>query len=313
MGRKIIFLTAAVIFGCSVCVHAASSGEERRLTEGADEILEESMEAETGTAKENERETEQETEITKERETETEQETEITKERETEAGPTAEETTERESGDEPEEPAGIVDETDTQTEAGGELKGEPEELSEEGNVPVTEKEAFYHVSFPAGSKAYFDPENLSGRGQVFSERYEVINYGNTDIAVKIKNIKVCYRSAEDVYEFVNDEVAADRSGIKKMNINMVWENEAEQTEKVLHVSDGERDETVLILRASVYDGNGEFSGPAEGSTGAFYFTGTINPDPDLVWKDGEITVRFDYEIVNIEKESRDNEPAGSEN
>jgi len=31
----------------------------------------------------------------------------------------------------------------------------------------------------------------------------------------------------------------------------------------------------------------------------FYFTGSMNWNPELVWDDTDVSVSFDYEIVNI--------------
>lgn len=188
--------------------------------------------------------------------------------------------------------------------------GEPSEAPSGADV-------LYNVAFPADIHAFLDPGDLSGRGQIFSDRYAVENYGNTDIVIKIKNIDVYYISTEEIYEFSEEEITDSSSRIKRLNINMVWENEAEQTEKVLHVAEGVYDECVLSLAASEYDENGEFVTLREGSSGCFYFTGTLNANPNLIWEDGEITACFDYEVVSTEvgeekTGTEDEEPAGPE-
>lgn len=193
----------------------------------------------------------------------------------------------------------------------GEQEEEPKELADEKIVSEQDKDVLYHVSFPTSTKAYLDPGNLSGKGQVFSDQYRVENYGNADIEIRLKNIDVAYRSRAEVYEFSDDEITDAEPGIKKMNINMVWKNEAEQKENVMHVSEGERNEVVLYLKAAVYDENGEFVSLSQGGTGAFYFSGTINPDPNLEWADGEITVGFDYEIISMEEKEQKSVSAGN--
>lgn len=183
------------------------------------------------------------------------------------------------------------------------------ETSEASSGEEIGAEVLYNVSFPTDIHAFLDPGDLSGRGQIFSDRYEVKNYGNTDVVIKIKNIDVYYISTEDIYELSDEEIVDNNSRIKKLNINMVWVNEAEQTEKVLCVSEGVYDECVLSLAASEYNENGEFVDLREGSSGFFYFTGTLNSNPNLIWEDGEVTACFDYEIVKAgnEEEKADTE------
>ncbi len=182
-------------------------------------------------------------------------------------------------------------------------------LNEETNNIENEKEEeaqedtdVYNVSFPTDSRAYLDPDNLSGRGQIFSEDFKIENYGNTDVAIKIKNIEVYYRSTEEVYELSETEVTDRTSDIKRLNVDIVWRNEKENTEKVLNVAEGTFDELVLDLKASKYDEDGSFMELDEGSVGLFYFTGSVNSNPGLVWEDGEITISFGYEVVKIEEE-----------
>ena len=187
----------------------------------------------------------------------------------------------------------------------------------EGAAALSPEElnCIYNVSFPANTTAYFDPDNLSGKGQVFSNPYTVENYGNTDVAIKIKNIDIEYNSTETIYEFGEEETEDSLSNVKRLHINMVWVNESENTEKVLKIMEGAPEEEVLVLRAAEYDEQGEFVSLREGGTGAFYFTGTVEAGSGAVWEDGEITVRFDYEIVNAdnnEKEEGDNSDIADE-
>lgn len=182
---------------------------------------------------------------------------------------------------------------------------ESAETAEEDGTEAEKREqndVIYNVSFPTGVKAFLDPGNLSGRGQIFSDRYAVENYGNTDIAILIRNIDVHYRSEEELYELTDEVIADFHSGVKKMNVEMVWENENEKTENSLHVLEGETDTQVLILRAAEYDENGEFVKLADGGRGAFYFTGTMNGNPGIVWENGEIAVDFNYEIFYLNAE-----------
>lgn len=268
MRRKIVFLLIVVVLCCGMHAHAEDPGNQGS-SESGNGILEESSSS-----------------------------PDIIDEAEKTEGDADEK-----SGVAAEMPSVKSDGQDMEGSVNGEQEEEPEQadLLNEETVSETDKDVLYQVSFPASTKAYLDPGNLSGKGQVFSEQYQVVNYGNTDIEIRLKNIRVNYLSEDDIYEFTDGEITDAVPGIKKMNINIVWKNQDGLAENVTHVSEGERDETVLRLKAAEYDENGECAGPAGGGTGLFYFSGTLNPNPNLVWEDGEISVSFDYEIVNAEE------------
>lgn len=175
------------------------------------------------------------------------------------------------------------------------------EAEEDGETDADEKEdRIYSVTFPAEIHAYLDPGNISGRGQIFSDVYTIENYSNRDVAVKIKNIDVHYRFRTELYELSADKVTEKRSKVKKLNINMIWENEAKNAERAVNVSEGIVDEYVLFLDAAEYDEKGEFVKLNAGSKGSLYFTGTLSRNPDINWSKGELTTDFSYEITDTE-------------
>lgn len=190
----------------------------------------------------------------------------------------------------------------TQKEKSG-LEKMVEEVTSNDSEESKENDCIYNVSFPTNSRAYLDPENLSGKGQIFSEEFKVENYGNTDVTIKIKSIEVYYRLREELYELSEGEVMNNNSYIKKLNVDVVWKNK--NTQNVLNVVEGTTDEEVLFLESAEFDENGSFVSLKEGSMGSFYFTGTLNSNPELVWEDGEITLSFDYEIVSAEEEENE--------
>ena len=179
-----------------------------------------------------------------------------------------------------------------------EKKGTEAEETERLTIEDEKREDdIYNVSFPTVSRAYLDPDNLSGRGQIFSDEFKVENYGNTNVAIKIKNIEVSFSQKKEMYELSETEITDETPSIKKINVDVVWKNAKEKTETILNVVEGRADEYVLFLDASKYDEDGNFVRLEEGSNGYFYFTGTLNSNPDLVWKDGEMSVSFEYEMV----------------
>lgn len=214
--------------------------------------------------------------------------------------------------EESEEKENELEEADATT-APNEIVENNTEFEEESQVPVSEtvkddsslcsaSEEIYNVSFPTSTKAYLDPGNLSGNGQIFSEQYIVENYGNTNVVVRIHNIEIESRSRENEYEFSRDEIIENHSKEKRLNINMVWMNDGDNEEKILNVIEATTDEDVLVLKAAEYGENGEFVGLRENSIGRFYFTGTLNTNTDIEWKDNDIVVRFDYELIYTREE-----------
>lgn len=172
----------------------------------------------------------------------------------------------------------------------------------DSNAAVIETEDFqediiYNVSFPASTRASLDPGNISGKGQVFSEQYKVINYGNTDVIIKIKNICITW-NMDDSSEIFQDEITASYSSAKKINIDMIWKNEVHSKKKAIPVLSGSPDESVLHLKAANYNKDGKYIGLCDGGTGVFYFTGSLKSDSNIDWENNEISVCFDYEIIS---------------
>lgn len=191
------------------------------------------------------------------------------------------------------------------------------DVTDTTDASTPDKDILYNVSLPAVSTAYLDPGNLSGRGQIFSDQYKIENYGNTDISIKIKDVDIYCGSSERVYAFIenastdstpsdsrlaDNEHAENDPAVRRLYVEMVWKNGGDGSEKILHVSEEVLDEYVLYLKAAVYDEDGEFVSLSDGGTGFFSFTGTMDPDPVLVWEDDEIVVSFHYEIINTEEE-----------
>ena len=147
----------------------------------------------------------------------------------------------KESEEEEKEASGDIISNELEEKELREISGDAEEEEDVSEEDLkTEEEAhelscIYNVSFPTDSRVYLDPDNLSGRGQIFSDEFKVENYGNTDVTIKIKNIEVYYRSTEKVYELSGEEVTDGHPYVKKLNVDIVWKNEEENTEKVLNV------------------------------------------------------------------------------
>ena len=58
-------------------------------------------------------------------------------------------------------------------------ESEPQTISENETEIISEKKIISKVKIPTNTHVYLDPENLAGKGGIFSDSYEVINYGNS--------------------------------------------------------------------------------------------------------------------------------------
>lgn len=177
---------------------------------------------------------------------------------------------------------------------------ETDEIVSENRAEDPEKEAIIKVSIPERVHAVLDPDNLHRKGGIYSDEYKIVNYGNRDVAIKIKKIDVLYKLQKNLYLFSENPNEDYDSNIKRMDINIVWKNEKEDTEKVMKVIDGQIDEYVLYLKASEYDEDNKYVKTNEGSAGSFYFCGNLNQDPDIQWSDGEISLSVKYEVQDAE-------------
>lgn len=161
------------------------------------------------------------------------------------------------------------------------------------------------ISIPTNVKIYLNPENIGEKGEVFSENYEIVNYGVNDVAIKIKNISAMFRQKRNSYEFFESgkekTVEEMISNTEKVNIDMIWENDSGEFRKNLKIVNGKTDESVLYLKATEGNKNVELQSLDNNSKGKFYFSGTLGDDPNIQWENIALLVEFEYEIIQMNK------------
>lgn len=110
------------------------------------------------------------------------------------------------------------------------------------------------------------------------------------------------QNGEEMQSFFDDKDFASDSNAKKLNIEMIWKNETERTERSLTIENGSPDKYVLFLQGAKYNKSDEFISLNESSKGLFYFTGALDPDFITIWEKNGLIVKFDYEIEIEETE-----------
>jgi len=238
MRKKIAIVLAVIMVSCHMNVLAENDTVNNNAAEETSTVSAETNEAdEENDAVWSEEETEQDvTESAEESESESEAEQSSEIREETSDGDGTIAGSETASEEESTESVSGQDSLAVAQESGEEItKALPEsniaETVQEEELSVDrsmwEEDTIFTVLIPASTRAFLDPDDLSGRGQIFSDTYEVENYGNTDVAIKIKNIEIHCESETGVSE---------ESAVERLNVDMVWESEHDQ--RILHVAEG---------------------------------------------------------------------------
>lgn len=185
-------------------------------------------------------------------------------------------------------------------------KDDDDSLSE-NNVKESslEKSEISKVKIPMSTRVYLNPENLLGKGQIFSDNYNVSNHGSQDILIKIKDIKVFQNSDQDLYSLSEETPNDTYSDQVKVNLDMVWKNKSENVKRILNINDDEINESVIYLEKARYSKDGKFLGLNNASKGVFYFTGTLDENVNFQWENSGARISFEYEIVDDEEEIAD--------
>ena len=177
-------------------------------------------------------------------------------------------------------------------------------LSENGLETIPSKtDIITKVKLPTSTHVYLNPENLLGKGEIFSDDYRVSNCSNHDILIKIKNIRSSQKTGRDIYRLSEDTPNDIYAEKVKVNLDMVWKSK--YTEKTLEVTERDADEAVIYLEAAQYNNEGEFLKVKDGSEGIFYFTGTLDGNLNVPWENSGAMLNFEYEIVDDENEISD--------
>ena len=157
----------------------------------------------------------------------------------------------------------------------------------EGTAGVITYKSIHNVDFPLNIRAYIDSEHILGNNDIFSDEYEVINYGSNSVLVKISNIKVICKIDK------SDDVETKKNNFLEGNfdIKMIWNNKGIYIKKVLPVKEGKSNEYVIYL--APFKDNDTFENKC-----LFNFEGTIKDESS--YSGEEFIIDFDYCIINAD-------------
>jgi hypothetical protein len=162
-------------------------------------------------------------------------------------------------------------------------------------VPITD---VLNVVVPTTVSMTLDPLELSGRGQIYSDIYDIINLGDTDVVLTLTDIQVIFANDSDFEALAQPYDQASQSSLKAVFLVMDF-GRAEVPPVVL--TDTDREGPVSILLNSAQGGT-------EGISHLYLsFTGNLNENPAVPWVDGDIKIVITYSMENVSSSEEDNE------
>jgi hypothetical protein len=147
--------------------------------------------------------------------------------------------------------------------------GEPGAEGEENPV--------VNVAVPANLNFTLDPYELAGRGQVYCDGFEFVNYGDANVILTIADYEVIFANETD-FRAVPYEIDTSFDDETRKAIRLV-----------LTVSGLE-----LVLTDTAA---GSIDLPlAPGETVSADISGSMNPYPAKEWRDGDVRIKVNYRI-----------------
>jgi hypothetical protein len=152
------------------------------------------------------------------------------------------------------------------------------EASAEGDEPP-EASAVVSVAVPANFNFTLDPYEIGGRGQVYSDDFEFVNYGDTDVTLVITDAEVLF-TGQGEFAAVPDEVGADFA--------------AAPAEKTIQLILNTEDQQLILTDAAAQPLEISI---AAGAPVTVSISGSLNPYPAEEWQDGDIKIQVSYSIT----------------
>jgi hypothetical protein len=149
------------------------------------------------------------------------------------------------------------------------------------------EEPVVSVQVPVDLDFTIDPFELAGRGQIYSDRVEFVNYGDTDVTLTITDASVIFANETD-FEAVAVPFGEEFVSNKKA-ICLMLDFYSPQYPPV-SITGGHSLPITIELGAS---------GGGKESSRALTVTGSANLYPDKDWRDGDVKIRLTYLIEPI--------------
>lgn len=174
---------------------------------------------------------------------------------------------------------------------------EEEPKSEEPAQPVEiEKESGYsgsdvlNVIVPTRVTITIDPLELDGQGQIYSNIYNIINYGEVDVLLTFTDIKVTFSDDEN-FEALNQPFN-ERINSDLKSIYMLMNFGRADVPPTIITDPGRTGEISIPLSAAQNDA-------AETSRVLLNFSGSVNHLPEIPWQNDDVSISLTYTLETV--------------
>lgn len=169
---------------------------------------------------------------------------------------------------------------------------------------------YINVALPLEVPFCIDPYDLTGLGQIHSERFSVTNLGDCDAIVTFDSVQYIFADGSECIS-VSDPEAEEFTGEESrekafyMTLNIYDGEEAMQT---IITDQKQSDIASFYLSATGPASNEEEAEFIEGGSIYFDFSGAVNARTDKEWLSNDVTVIISYRVELISNEEAEDNP-----
>lgn len=147
-----------------------------------------------------------------------------------------------------------------------------------------------NVAVPLTVSIVIDPFEISGKGQIYSDLYEITNFGDADVLLTFTDIQVTF--ADDTNFEALAKPFDDRTDSDLKSIYLLLNFGRDNITPVAITDPAREDDITIPLAGNQADANGN-------SFLSFYFSGSVNHLPEVGWKDGDVKISISYKLEVI--------------
>lgn len=147
-----------------------------------------------------------------------------------------------------------------------------------------------NVAVPLTVSIVIDPFEISGKGQIYSDLYEITNFGDADVLLTFTDIQVTF--ADDTNFEALAKPFDDRTDSDLKSIYLLLNFGRDNITPVAITDPAREDDITIPLAGNQADANGN-------SFLSFYFSGNVNHLPEVGWKDGDVKISISYKLEVI--------------
>ena len=159
----------------------------------------------------------------------------------------------------------------------------------ESQSPGEDGSAVLNVLVPTTVSVTLDPFELNGRGQIYSDVYEIKNFGDNNVLLTFTDLQITFPDDKNFEALASPFDEKRVSKLKSIYMQLDFGRDDEPS-AVLTDSDWEGEVTIPL--------SGDQSDP-ERTLVSLSFSGNINHLPKVPWRDGDVRINLTYTLTPI--------------